>query len=103
MCLYYLYLFIFFVNFRKQNEIKSENLTVEETVSSKVNEPANQVIDSSSGSSQSSSSSSSQAADSADKFNLEDFIKKQLQQNFKDRLFMLNVEKCLVEFLKNDK
>lgn len=38
-----------------------------------------------------------------DKFNLEDFIKNQLQHNFKDRMFMLNTERYLVEFIKNEK
>lgn len=35
--------------------------------------------------------------------NAETLIRTQLKQNLKDRLFMLNVEKSLVEFINNDK
>lgn len=34
---------------------------------------------------------------------VEEFIREQLSDNLKDRLFMLNVEKCLVDFIKDDK
>ena len=35
--------------------------------------------------------------------NAEILIRTQLKQNLKDRLFMLNVEKSLVEFINNEK
>lgn len=37
------------------------------------------------------------------KFNLEEFIKQQLQTNLKDRYFMLQTEKCLTDLIKDEK
>ena len=94
------------------NANQSSNSTSVSSDLSKLNENNAQFCSSSSSSTSASNTnlpdSSSQAclADSANSNNkndLEEFIKQQLIENSKDRVFMLQTEKSLVDFIKDEK
>ena len=72
----------------EENHVESQSLTANESsvVSETTTTTANEVVVANNQSS-----------------NAETLIRTQLRQNLKDRLFMLNVEKSLVEFINNDK
>jgi hypothetical protein len=72
----------------EENHVESQSLTANESpVVSETTTAVNEVV----------------VANNNQSSNAETLIRTQLKQNLKDRLFMLNVEKSLVEFINNDK